>query len=166
MVDVRLSSLRSAIISLAFLRRLTSPKCLHQLDRRRQMVSFLFYSPASLQYLVSHLENETDLFQCSLECLLAEDRGFTLDRLGEQGRAMLWKIASSSRDYARLILSRWINEKDGHDLVHILQFSSLAEEESQVRNEHIDRALKYFLAEENIRRIIISTTKAAIGMNK
>lgn len=130
------------------------------------MVAFLSYSPSSLQYLVSNLENETDLFQCSLECLLAEDRGFKFDRLGEQGRAALWKIASSSRDYARLILSRWINEKDGHDLVHILEFSSLAEQESQAQSEHIDRALEYFLAEESIRRIIINRTKVTIGTNK
>lgn len=104
-----------------------------------------------------------------MESLLADERGFTLNRLGSQGRLILWTVASSSRDLSRLILTRWISQNGGRELVDILQpcqISSFYDQRNQKENLVIEKALRYFLEDENIRRIVINSTKLSIGTSK
>ncbi len=132
------------------------------MNRRRQIVSLLEYSSSSLQFLLSTIETDNDLSQLAFESLLSNERGFTLNTLGIQGRLAIFKLASTSRDLSRLIFTRWISQ-NGHELIDILRLCELS-----TLNDRsiIEIALRYFLDDENIRRIVINNTKIAIGNSK
>jgi len=153
---------------IAFLRRINSPKWISYLDRRRQIVSLLEYSSFSLHFLISTIESDNDLSQLAFESLLSDERGFTLDALGIKGRLTIFKIASTSRDLSRLIFTRWISQS-GHELVDILRLckiSSLNENKNNNDKSIIEKSLRYFLDDNNIRRIVLNNTKIAIGGSK
>jgi len=153
---------------IAFLRRINSPKWISYLDRRRQIVSLLEYSSFSLNFLISTIESDNDLSQLAFESLLSDERGFTLDALGIQGRLTIFKKASTSRDLSRLIFTRWISQS-GHELVDILRLckiSSLNENKNNNDRSIIETSLRYFLDDNNIRRIVLNNTKIAIGGSK
>ncbi len=147
---------------LAFLSRINSPKWTSYLDRRRQVISLIEYSSSSLQFLLSTIETDNDLSQLAFESLLSDERGFTLDALGIQGRIAIFKIASTSRDLSRFIFTRWISQS-GHELVDILRLCQISTSNDR---SIIETALRYFLADENIRRIVINNTKLVIGNSK
>ena len=151
---------------LALLKRVTSPKCSAHLDRRRQIVSLLAYSPASLSFLVSTMETDASLCPLALESLLDDERGFTLDRMHAEGRWALLRSAASSRDLSRLIFARWISQNAQHDLVDTLRSCQITAFHESDHQSIIDTALRYFLDDENIRRIVTQTTKKAIGAAK
>ncbi len=138
------------------------------MDRRRQIVSLLEYSSFSLNFLISTIESDNDLSQLAFESLLSDERGFTLDALGIQGRLTIFKKASTSRDLSRLIFTRWISQS-GHELVDILRLckiSSLNENKNNNDGAIIEKSLRYFLDDNNIRRIVLNNTKIAIGGSK
>ena len=138
------------------------------MDRRRQIVSLIEYSPASLQFLLSSIEMDSDVSQIAFESLLANERGFTIHSIGDQGRLMIFKIASTSRDLSRLIFTRWINQS-GNELVDILrlcQISSLAESKKTNERLMIETSLKYFLTDIHIRRIVVNNMKKVLGNNQ
>ena len=138
------------------------------MDRRRQIVSLIEYSPASLQFLLSSIEMDSDVSQIAFESLLANERGFTIHSIGDQGRLMIFKIASTSRDLSRLIFTRWINQS-GNELVDILrlcQISSLAESKKTNERLMIETSLKYFLTDSHIRRIVVNNMKKVLGNNQ
>ena len=149
---------------LAFLNRLTSSKWLGYSDRRRQVISILHYSRSSLDYLLSLLETDHEFFQITFESLLSDERGFTLESITAQGRSTLFKLASSSRDLSRFLFTRWINQNSGRELVDILRICQISTANDDRMN--IEKALQYFLADENIRRIITKNTKSVIGNSK
>jgi hypothetical protein len=132
------------------------------LDRRRQIISLLEYSSSSLQFLLTTIETDNDLSQLAFESLLSAERGFTLNTLGTQGRLAIFKVASTSRDLSRLIFTRWISQ-NGHELVDILRLCQISTLNDRLI---IEKALRYFLDDENIRRIVINNTKTAIGNSK
>jgi hypothetical protein len=148
---------------LAFLRRINSPKWISYLDRRRQIVSLMEYSSSSLNFLISTIETDNDLSQLAFESLLADERGFTLDTLGIQGRITILKVASTSRDLSRLIFTRWISQ-NRHELIDILQLCQI----SSLNNDRLimEKALRYFFDDDNIRRVVINNTKIIIGNSK
>ncbi|UJR21826.1 hypothetical protein I4U23_024900 [Adineta vaga] len=153
----------------AFLTRINSPKWNSYLDRRRQIVSLINYSPASLQFLLTSIEMDSDVSQLAFESLLADERGFTIDLIGDQGRLTIFKIASTSRDLSRLIFTKWIIQS-GNELVDILRLCKVSTlNENKKNNERlmmIETSLKYFLADDNIRRIVSNNMKKVIGVNK
>ncbi len=126
------------------------------------MISLIEYSSSSLQFLLSTIETDNDLSQLAFESLLSDERGFTLDALGIQGRIAIFKIASTSRDLSRFIFTRWISQS-GHELVDILRLCQISTSNDR---SIIETALRYFLADENIRRIVINNTKLVIGNSK
>jgi len=132
------------------------------LDRRRQIISLIEYSSNSLEFLLSTIETDNDLSQLAFESLLSDERGFTINTLGIQGRLAIFKLASTSRDLSRLIFTRWISQ-NGHELIDILQLCELSNLNDR---SIIEIALRYFLDDENIRRIVINNTKIAIGNSK
>ena len=127
------------------------------------MISLLEYSPTSLEYLLSILENDPDFFQIIFESLLSDERGFTFDTIGDHGRSMLFKLASTSRDLSRFIFTRWINQNGGRELVDLLRICQIS---TSIDRENIEKTLRYFLADENIRRIVIKSIKHVIGTSK
>ncbi|CAF1361882.1 unnamed protein product [Adineta steineri] len=152
----------------AFLDRINSSKWTTYLDRRRQIILLLEYSSSSLHFLLSTIENDNDLSQLAFESLLADERGFTLDTIGRQGRLTIFKIASTSHDLSRLIFTRWISQS-GHELVHLLQLCEISTlNENKKNNDRfiIETCLRYFLKDNHIRRIVLNNTKIAIGGNK
>lgn len=122
----------------------------------------LEYSSSSLQFLLTTIEADNDLFQLAFESLLSNGRGFTLDKLDIQGRLMIFKIASTSRDLSRLIFTRWISQ-NGHELIDIIQLCEISTLKERL---FIEKSLRYFLDDENIRRIVINNTKLVIGNNR
>lgn len=150
-------------LSLAFLQRLTSPKWLSYSDRRRRVIALLEYSPSSLEYLLSIVNNDPDFFQIIFESLLSDERGFTFETLGQQGRSRIFKLASASRDLSRFIFTRWINQNGGRELVDLLHTCHIS---TAINRDHIETTLRYFLADENIRRIVIKSIKQIIGTTK
>lgn len=154
--------MKSVFFSLGFLNRINSSKWNFYLDRRRQVISLLEYSPSSLQFLLSTIEIDNDLSQIAFESLLSDERGFTLDAIGLQGRIIIFKIGSTSRDLSRFIFTRWISQS-GHELVDILRLCQISTSNDRMI---IETALRYFLADENIRRIVINNTKLVIGNSK
>jgi hypothetical protein len=133
------------------------------LNRRRQIVSLIEYSSSSLNFLITTIETDNDLSQLAFESLLSDERGFTLDALGDQGRLTILKLASTSRDLSRLIFTRWISQNK-NELVHILQLCKI----SSLNNDRsiVEKALRYFFDDHNIRRIVINNTKIVIGNSK
>jgi hypothetical protein len=156
---------RIKFFCLAFLRRINSPKWISYLDRRRQIVSLIEYSSSSLGFLISSIETVNDLSQLAFESLLADERGFTLDALGLNGRLAIFKVASTSRDLSSLIFTRWISQS-GHELVDILRLCQIASSNENKDSLIIEKALRYFLNDNNIRRIVVNNTKIAIGNSK
>lgn len=149
-------------VFIAFLNRINSPKWNSYIDRRRKIISLLEYSSSSIEYLLTTIENDTDLFQIAFESLLSDERGFTLEKFDEQGRSVIFKIASTSKDLSRFIFTRWISQK-GHELIDILHLCQI----STLKNRlSIEKVLRYFLDDDNIRRIVINNTKLVIGNNK
>ncbi|CAF0809532.1 unnamed protein product [Adineta ricciae] len=152
----------------AFLNRINSAKWASYVDRRRQIVSLIEYSPASLQFLLSSIETDTDVSQIAFESLLANERGFTIYSIEDQGRLTIFKIARTSRDLSRLIFTRWINQS-GDELVDILrlcQISSLTESKKTNERLMIETCLKYFLTDSHIRRIVVNNMKKVLGNNQ
>ncbi len=132
------------------------------MDRRRRIVSLIEYSSSSLDFLISTIESDNDLSQLAFESLLSDERGFSLDTLGIRGRLAIFKVASTSRDLSRFIFTRWISQ-NGHELVDILRLCQISTLNDRLM---IETALRYFLDDENVRRILINNTKIAIGNNK
>ncbi|CAF4257700.1 unnamed protein product, partial [Rotaria sordida] len=152
----------------AFLRRINSPKWLSYLDRRRLIVSLLEYSSSSLNFLLSTIETDNDLSQLAFESLLAHERGFTFDKLDFHGRLIIFQVASKSRDLSRLIFTQWISQS-GYELVDILRLckiSTLNENKKNNNSLTIETCLRYFLDDNDIRRIVINNIKIAIGTSK
>lgn len=127
------------------------------------MISLLEYSPSSLEYLLSILENDPDFFQIIFESLLSDERGFTFDTIGDRGRSMIFKLASTSRDLSRFIFTRWINQNGGRELVDLLRICQIS---TSIDRENIEKTLRFFLADENIRRIVIKSIQQVIGTSK
>lgn len=127
------------------------------------MISLLEYSPSSLEYLLSILENDPDFFQIIFESLLSDERGFTFDAIGDRGRSMIFKLASTSRDLSRFIFTRWINQNGGRELVDLLRICQIS---TSIDRENIEKTLRFFLADENIRRIVIKSIQQVIGTSK
>ena len=153
---------------LALLCRINSPKWISYLDRRRQIISLLEYSTSSLNFLITTIEADNELSQLAFESLLADERGFTIDKLTYPGRLTIFKVASTSRDLSRLIFARWINQSK-HELADILRLCEISSLNGNKINSDgfiIETALRYFLEDENIRRIVINSTKIAIGTSK
>ena len=139
------------------------------LNQRRQIVSLLHYSTNSLNFLLTTIETDNDLSQLAFESLLANERGFTLNKLGYQGRLILFQIASKSYELSRLIFTRWISQGEHEliDILHLCQISSL--NQNKTTNKYyiaVETALRYFLDDQNIRQIVINNIKITIGINK
>ena len=112
------------------------------------------------------MESDASLCQLALESLLDDERGFTLDRMDAEGRLALLKAAATSRDLSRLIFTRWISQNTQHDLVDTLRSCQITAFHEPDHQSIIETALRYFLDDENIRRIVTQTTKKAIGTAK
>ena len=153
------------LLFLALLRRINSSKWISYLDRRRQIISLLEYSSSSLNFLLSTIETDNDLFLLAFESLLADERGFTLDTLGDHGRLIIFQVASTSRDLSCLMFTRWISQS-GHELVDILRLCRIPSLNEYKDNLSIETTLRYFLDDNNIRRIITKNIQIAIGGNK
>ncbi|CAF4145273.1 unnamed protein product [Rotaria sordida] len=145
----------------AFLCRINSPKWFSYLDRRRQIVSLLEYSSSSLNFLLSTIKIDNDLSQLAFESLLADERGFTFDKLDFHGRLIIFQIASKSRDLSHLIFTQWISPSRYElvDILRLCKISNLNENKKNNNSLHIETCLRYFLDDNNIRRIIINNTK-------
>lgn len=149
---------------LVFLQRVQSFKGPSGVHRQRQIISLLRFSTSSMNYLLSNVEQESDLFDVSLESLLDDERGFTLERLDERGQMILWKVASKSRDYSRSILTRWIRQVDFVQLVQL--WSPWRFYETIEENVHIEKAFRYFLEDSTIRQRLIDQIRSILVNKK
>ena len=132
----------------AFLSRLTSPKWMSSyLDRRRQILSLIEYSSSSLQYLLSLIENNHENL---------------IETIGVQGRLLIFKLASQSRDLSRLIFTRWIHQNH-YDLIDILRLCEIVTFDDKLS---IEKTFEYFFKELNIRQVVVANLKNKIGNAK
>ena len=133
------------------------------LDRRRQILSLIEYSSSSLQYLLSLIENNHEnLIEIAIESLLSDERGFTLETIGVQGRLLIFKLASQSRDLSRLIFTRWIHQNH-YDLIDILRLCEIVTFDDKLS---IEKTFEYFFKELNIRQVVVANLKNKIGNAK